>query len=127
MSPRQWGTMATLTPGIPLTTITAAPTTVSAAPMPSRRVRRSPRTRGENRMSATGSTVIRSAALVAVESARPQLPKAKAAAQREGGRPHVSEHDTAHDVARAVDDVAEDQGDVSGGHAGSLRYNRRMA
>ncbi len=81
MSPRQCGTRATLTPGIPLTTITAAPSTVSAAPTASRRVSRSPRTRGENRISATGSTVISSAAFVAVEWAIPQLPKANAAAK----------------------------------------------
>ncbi len=37
--------------------------------------------RGERRINATGSTVIRSAAFVAVDSASPQLPKAKAAAK----------------------------------------------
>ena len=39
---------------------------------------RSPSSSGESRMSDAGSTVISSAALLAVEWARPQLPSAKA-------------------------------------------------
>ena len=63
---------------MPFTTMTAAPRMASAEPTPSRRESRSPRSSGESRIRAAGSTVIRSAALLAVEWARPQLPSAKA-------------------------------------------------
>ena len=58
--------------------MTAAPRIASAAPSPSPQESRSPSSSGESRIREAGSTVIRSAALLAVEWARPQLPSAKA-------------------------------------------------
>src|SRR5215831_5537752 len=72
-SPAQWGTSFSVTPGIPLTTRTAVPAIVSAAPIAPCRDNRSPRYHGLSKMSAIGSTVIRSAPFVAVECARPQF------------------------------------------------------
>ena len=81
MSPRQWGMSDRVSPGTPFTTTTTAPSRVSAAPTVSRRDRRSPSSSGASTSSVVGSTVMRSAALLAVECARPQLPNAKASAK----------------------------------------------
>jgi hypothetical protein len=61
---------------MPFTTTSAAPARASAAPSASRQESRSPSSRGDRRIRAAGSTVIRSAALLAVEWAMPQLPSA---------------------------------------------------
>jgi hypothetical protein len=68
-------------PGTPFTTTTTVPATAMVAPMASRRESRSPRSSGESNRSDVGSTVISSAALLAVEWAIPQLPNAKASAK----------------------------------------------
>ena len=80
-SPAQYGTSLSVTPGIPLTTRTTVPAIVSAAPTAPRRDSRSPRYHGLRRIIATGSTVIKSAAFVAVECAIPQFEQAYAAAK----------------------------------------------
>jgi hypothetical protein len=64
-----------------LTTRTTVPTIVSVAPIPPRRDSRSPRYHGLRRIIATGSTVIKSAAFVAVECAIPQFEQTYAPAK----------------------------------------------
>jgi hypothetical protein len=66
---------------MPFTTTTTVPNRASAAPTASRRVSRSPRSAGESRRSEVGSTVISSAALLAVERSMPQLPRPNASAK----------------------------------------------
>src|SRR5262245_45086668 len=73
--------MATLSPGMPFRTTSVAPPRVRVVPTSSRHVSRSPRKSGERRIREMGSTVMRRAALVAVDRAMPQLAKAKAAAK----------------------------------------------
>src|SRR5262245_35810323 len=116
--------MATLSPGTPFRTTSVAPPRVRVAPTSSRRVSRSPRKSGERRIRETGSTVMRRAALVAVDHAMPQLAKAKAAAKprtpiqpirhrschgERGGAHAVLEHDAGGHVARAVDGIGKEE------------------